>query len=622
MPFVHKRIPLKRKLVLWSLRLFCKRLLLGVQEKVRWLKYKRNEVYTKLLLFSIMVKVSKVAPSEDAPSKLTWGLGIEHEALPLYAKLHKRKLSASSRRLYPVRDALTLTDRIWAALGDTLSDEFGRDALRYPMNVTGDSLGTRECLEFSTRDWKNRTLIEYVNDLVSTRDSFMQDLNAVMAKLNPHRALRDADSKLEWPTVGADYLLYPKNKRYVDIPRYLGSYHINVTLPHHKTISNHTFVLMHQKAAIALQWIEPLLMAMLSCPHPSSVFDGHAFTELSVRHAEEPLAMALSRDIIKYGFSKDRKHEDLHSQNRFFRKMARHKYARDRDQLLTEEPGAFDPTDTAATRRALAYIKKSIKERAKTYPLWLKLVFKRAQTSPIALKHFIRFRYNSHSDGFNEMPVIGTDFRRDSSKGARFGFEFRLLDYFPPDQLVDILRLMFYVMDCSHDWPADKAALTNMNAHANKDAHLQMVECILEGWNTVASPTYLKGMSKALSLPDLCQSGTCADAMESLQSCLFKKFGQGKGAFSRYLDLTPDGKFFGDPPKIPNINKVSWDTFFEKGYAEVAEKVAKKKEDVDAPYLLQLLGLKNTPAVLQTLQEDVDDVNAYRQSKTGSSRNV
>ncbi len=551
----------------------------------------------------------------EAVDKLTWGLGIEHEALPLYAKLHKRKLSAASRRLYPVRDALHLTDRIWAALANLLSDEFGRDALRYPMNVTGDSLGNRECIEFSTRDWKNRTITEYVNDLVSTRETFMQDLNAVMAKLYPHRALRDAGYKLEWPVQGADYLLYPNNKRFVDIPRYLGSYHINVTLPHHKTISKHQFVSMHHRAAVALQWIEPLLMALLSCPHPSSVFDGHAFTELSVRHAEEPLAMALSRDIFKYGFSKDRKHEDLQSQNVFFSKMSRQKFARDRDELLTAEPGAFDPTDDAAVKKALIAVKRSIKERAKTYPAWLKMVFKRAQTSPIALKHFIRVRYNTHVDGYNEMPVIGTDFRRDTSKGSRFGFEFRLLDYFPPDKMVDVLRLLFYVMDCSHVWPDDKAALKPLNAQINEDVHQQIVECILEGWNTAASPAYLKAISTALALPDLCKSGTCAEAMESLQSCLFKKFGKGRGHYSKYFDIQPDGKFFDKPPKVPNVNKESWEAFFVKGYADVAGKIAKRKSDVNAHDLLQMLRLKETPFALQQIQEDVDEVNAYRTNK-------
>lgn len=552
-------------------------------------------------------------------SRLVWGVGIEHEVLPLYKQVYKRKISSASNKLYPVRDAVTLTDRIWNSLETLLSDKHGRDISRYPMIVSGDSAGNRECFEFSTREWKNRTLTEYVNDLICTRESFIADFNLVMSRLYPHRVLRDGGFSVEWPSVGAEYILYPRNKRFVDIPRYLGSYHINVTLPHTARMSNSYFVRIHQKAAIAIQWIEPLLMSLLGCPNPGSVFDGHNFTELSVRHAEEPLAMAVSRDILKYGFAADRKHEDLHrSGQQFFDRMTRVKFAQDRDRLLSHEPALFDQTDSRSRRRALRQIENSIKERVKLYPAWLKSIFKHASTSPLALRHFIRYRYGSYANGFNDMPVIGTDFRRDRSKGARFGFEFRMLDYFSPDKLLDVLRVLYYVMDVSATWPDDKTSLSKYDAFGQPAIHNQIVSCILEGWHTTAQPEYVTKLFAAFGLQKPAASyklKTCEDVMTFLQQALFDKFGGGKGKYSRYVDKTAAGEFFSNAPQIHNVNKESWESFFEKSFADVAKRVASMKSKVTMEDLLNLLHLPDDQSSRDRIEEDLEQVQAYQESK-------
>ena len=146
------------------------------------------------------------------------------------------------------------------------------------MIIKQDHSGLRPCIECITRDWEGRTLSQQVADLLLTRDLLLHDINTMSSTRPGSRP----DSVI-FPEQGADYLTYQyKDRSLVDFPHYLGSYHINITLPHAANTSQKQFIRIHEAAAQMVQWIEPLLMAVLGCPSPACILDGNGFTQLSV----------------------------------------------------------------------------------------------------------------------------------------------------------------------------------------------------------------------------------------------------------------------------------------------------------------------------------------------------
>ena len=537
-----------------------------------------------------------------ASDRVWWGIGIEQEAMPLYQHYYMHPIADNDERIYPVRDAVNIDAKVRRRLAPLMKKG------KYLMDIMLDYAGNeRMVLELVTRDFRSRQLFEYVQDLIETRKVFMNDFNFMVMPYDHHK------TRAVWPLTGADYLVYKKDKSSVDVPRYLGSYHINITLPHPQAVSDKEFKQMHIEAAMALQWIEPLLMASYGCPSPASVLDGHMVTEMSVRHSEEPLAMALAKDLMK-GFASDRKAvESSIGPNKQHKRLRRGMRPIDRDVFVVSDPDRYDPTSEADRKRALTLLGKEIKLQADQYPMWLKSIFRSAASSPMALRHFIRTRYGSVQYG---LPLIGTDFRRDPEKGGRFGFEFRMMDYFPADYLVDVLRLFFYVMDASAEWTGGKEC----DAFLDPVVHEQYVSVILEGWNTHVLPAFRKAISKAFQINLSSAATDCFALLKEVSNALYAKFGRGKGYYSRFVDKDDHGIYHDKPPEILNINKASWEVFFQNGYPDLAAFVRRKTTPVTAREIAQFLKVKfqkNQQGVAVTeaqILEDLEEIQAYQKS--------
>ena len=510
-------------------------------------------------------------------------------------------VSQNSEQKYPVRDAVNIDSAVRRRLSPLMKKG------RYPMNVMLDYAGNdRMVFELITREFKSRQLYELVDELIETRKTFMDDFNFMVMPYDKNK------TRAVWPLTGADYLVFKRDKRAVDIPRYLGSFHINITLPHPKDIKDEDFQQMHIDAAMSLQWIEPLLMASYGCPSPASVLDGHMVTEMSVRHSEEPLAMALAKDLLK-GFAEDRKAVESKSSGYYLNKaVKRNMRSFNRDTFEVDDPDLYDPTDEADRKRALELLEKEIKLQADQYPPWLKSIFRSAASSPLALRHFIRTRYGSVQYG---LPIIGTDFRQDPEKGKRFGFEFRLMDYFPADYLLDVLRLMFYVMDASAEW---KSHTKECDAFDNPAVHQQYIAVILEGWNAKVIPDYKKSLYQALGLSNSVSetvnglSSDCFELLKQLSEHLWNRFGHGKGLYSRFVDKDIDGQYFSSPPNILNINKASWEVFFQNGYPELAKYVRGLSRQVKITDIAKFLKEHKVIANDSQIFEDIEEIQAYQ----------
>ncbi len=124
-------------------------------------------------------------------------------------------------------EAFIMRQSFWSAMDHIQHDADGTDLHAYPMIITQDRSGARDCIECITRDWEGRTLSQQVADLLQTRDLLLRDINTMCSSKPGSRP-----DCVVFPEQGADYLTYPRDKSFVDLPQYLGSYHINVTLPH------------------------------------------------------------------------------------------------------------------------------------------------------------------------------------------------------------------------------------------------------------------------------------------------------------------------------------------------------------------------------------------------------
>ena len=541
----------------------------------------------------------------DKSDGVSWGIGIESEAMLLTKQLYPTVVSPRLPGTYPVQEPVILSDDLQKRLTLLLQ------SARFPMNIDLDIVGAeRPVIELITRQYKNRTLWAHVAELIETRARFLADFNLFVMPYKPGNS-----GIATWPEHGANYLIQSRKRKstQVDIPRYLGSYHLNFTLPHPASCKPSQFLHMHVKAASALQWIEPLLLSALGCPNPASIIDGHRFTEMSVRHSEEPLATALAADLTK-GFPDRRKQDEGYDEYRIFsKKIKQLTFPEDREKALINAPGKFDPTNSKERTLALQSLARNMKKRSDSYPRWLKLIFQNAMSSPLALRHFIRLKYGSTLKGINEMPIIGSDFRRDAQKGEQFGFEFRLLDYFPPDSLLDILRLLFYVMDSTNDWGRKSDLFNIRQSSRDLSVHKQYLAIILEGWDSPLLPPYLSRLNKVfgLSLP---QSPTVFDCLQNLSNALFTKYGQGRGVYSRHVDKDADGRLFQHPPQVPNINKNSWEYFFKNSYPQLAKHIQASKLPVTPKFIREFLHRTqpNSPISFSDIAEDLSELLAFQ----------
>ena len=534
-------------------------------------------------------------------TEYSWGLGIEHEVVPLYHDRVLRRISSTDRRLYPTAEAVNLT-KIDRKLQSGIIEPSHFHATGvvplYPMEIEGDHAG-RPCVELITRYWKKRTLGQYVDDLLQTRRLLLGDLQKLVG-----------EREIRWPEHGADLLLSSRDPRRVDPPTYLGSYHVNYTVPHPVGLSSKQLLLRNTKAAMALQWIEPVLMACLACPSPLSVLDHQRFSQMSVRHASEPLAIALARDLLKHGFP-DNRHSNWDT-----RPSKKNEPMRPAEAAATRIPGSFNPLNPKEVKAAVTTLKRGLSKHVSEFPQWLRIILKKSEHSPLALKHFARNHMAQMQDGLVG-PTLGTDLRRDTGHGSRFGFEFRLLDYFPPEAgLLDVLRLMVYATDASAAW---QPTLARFDAMTCEDVHKQYILCILEGYNATALPGYVKALERVfgVSLTGKC----CQHVMHSLASALFEKFGRGRGRYSRHMDRDIDGKLYTSAPRVPEINRNSWDTFLERRFPSAAKQIAKHKSPVESSDVLRFLGTVHpTSDERAAVDEDIDELRMYQRGKQSPSR--
>lgn len=475
------------------------------------------------------------------------GLGIENEIVIMSSNpVLQGKLAESNSGTVLVHYALPdeVIDFVVARL-DGLEP-------RLPMDVTQDAAGRIKVIELVTRKWKGRRLHEYMGDLFETkggvlaalRQSILSNASRIIAaQTTPRIGKRRSGTMSSLQRIMDGYFLDREPRisdngaevigiRRHNFLQYTGSYHVNVTLPHSEDVSDTAFRLMHTKAAMCLQWIEPLLLACTGNPSPLSPLSGGAASSLSVRFSSEKLVAALGKDLAHASFPS---HEG--------------------SRLSIDLPDLFELSQKHFSRMYAKHVEH--------LPLWLKML-----TSP----KYRGVRTKAHEDvvetrSIRGMLVAGTDFRKDEAKGARFGFEFRMLDNCSTDDLHEIVRLLLLTFDHGLVAMPDDPSGADWNAFRDKGANVHVFESIVAGWTTQVSRDYLAGLSRVFRIRNWPKEKRDSHSvLQHIADELHRRYGRTGTVMSAMTkpDLYPA------PPSVPNINRRKWDEYFQTRFPDIA----------------------------------------------------
>lgn len=476
---------------------------------------------------------------------MTHGIGIENEVIVAVEDGRRVSLLQTNTGKYP--SIITMPWWIQKHIIESLNQIDG-----LPMLVESDWAG-QPALEFITKNWRNRKLHQYVGDLLISKRVAEIALNLDIV---PHMHARDIPrvvqsekspllSKLKM--LIAEHALILMNRgsdavRALDVkttawdrgtkknsePRYTGSYHMNVTLPHTVATPDDEFVRMHVRAAMTLQWLEPLLASVVDSPSPLAPLSAGGDSALSMRLSDERLAMILGRNLAADSFPDDRHGLESLSALNF---AVTPKYFR--DMYLHYKEGL---------------------------PLWMRMIASNRRGKTRAHEEILATRTET-----NELMTIGTDYRRDPKKGKRYGFEFRMMDNFPSHFLEDVLRLMIYAFDHSLNFDIDD------NAFLSKGANQYVFDAITKGWTTKVNDDYACGLRRVFGVDVRKMTGP--QALDTVSRHLYRLYKNDKGVYSKKMVTNSRYTLH---PVIPPVNKYMWFEYFGRRFPDIAEVVRTK----------------------------------------------
>lgn len=146
-----------------------------------------------------------------------------------------------------------------------------------------------DTIEFNTLGFFNTTLDGVLDELVTTEQTFVQHLNAALAAIpDKHPCL---SSEIQIMRKNHAFAMYLTNLSNVNMFNN-GTLHFNLTLPTQldascNIVNVDEFVQQHKRAIHAIQWLEPLIVAVYGSPDPFAALDQmpHCFSKASQRCA-------------------------------------------------------------------------------------------------------------------------------------------------------------------------------------------------------------------------------------------------------------------------------------------------------------------------------------------------
>jgi len=361
-------------------------------------------------------------------------------------------------------------------------------------------------LEFITRDYADATIGQCVAELTERERIFVGYANFIQK------------IKIFAPRVGAwPFVIYHndafgtplKNKKHwrdfsvcTDV---LGSFHINITLPHPAGESKEKFLLRHRAAMLVLQWFEPFFVCVFGQPDP--------FGDMGM---VDPSSAAFSiRPLFASG-----------------------------SYRMVEMPDSSMATQDVSSERSDVERQMSSGN----------ILERRPEGPPPQYKTELL----QELPGYNLPAATGADFRRDPEKHA-FGFEFRILDTFPLKYLTDVLRILFLICDCSYTlWRENRLP---RDPRPNAAFQLFAKQSIIQGFLAPVPFELYPVFSQIVGIP-ISQS-KAKDVFQVIVHQLYKKYGVigrhgfARGMYSRFVAKDSTENFFRRAPQVPPINNMT-----------------------------------------------------------------
>ena len=282
----------------------------------------------------------------------------------------------------------------------------------------------------------------------------------------------------------------------------------------------------HLNWAKAIQWIEPLLLAVYGIPDPLSINDGHKFTEGSLRILMGNDVGILTCDL-EDGFNENRTCIiDINNQSLWINKLP---------EFVIKKYINIDNTIGSDFRRENVFKFENIHS-----------LYNKKFSQKINENKFVKY--------FEYMIIP-------------YGFEFRMLDSFDEYELHKILELLFLLAE-----HITQQNIVVPNAFRDDNVHNMVAEIMKEGWNTRISEEYYYSFYKEFYLPipitvqydnpglkKLPLDITAYDMLNNIYKSLFNMYYVNDRQNTIYIKhvMNYDKSF----KKLKNINKQCWEKY-------------------------------------------------------------
>lgn len=374
--------------------------------------------------------------------------------------------------------------------------------------------------EIITGNHKNRTIESITDELIFSENKFIS-----LLKKNPHvkqKIKKYGDIRqLPFGTIGDVRIpikptMHLKNYSFHEgkYKDYLGSYHITITLPTNEKTTNKEFIELHQNFANQFQWIEPLLISSFFSGDPDDVISKDKKIRGSFRVVATGWGNIAGSDLRKMSRGKGvGRYANIESEWRDKLKFKdSEKLMKCDSRVRIDEPGAVG----------------ILSSNVRTFG----------------------FDFTDKCKGRECPKVSGAPMKKPN------GIELRIFDNFNSKHLKDLLRILVYIAENSRTHKCNKYVYRN---NAWKIATKIVME---EGWRGVFPSEYIKELRSQLGLKLIISKKGAYDVFKDVINELFEK--NKDGLYPQIL--FKDNSKYTKPPKLPTINRFSWENTFRKEY--------------------------------------------------------
>lgn len=461
-----------------------------------------------------------------------WGLGIEHEFIPviqiknfkeykdIYKILNNIELNMQNPDIINLeKEMLKIKNTFNFNIPVYYPDSYL--AKHFPfsnMEWTGDK--GFYMLETKNMNYKNitlntllkelnnntKTILDSYNNILKTH--FKNDFkeNSILEKgfVEPNEGSifyiyqkSDSDDYSFWNALEPKVLYKSNSQTKITIDT-AGSYHFWITLPHKET-DNHKS--LHQRAAYLLQTIEPLLIAIYCSPDPR-------ITSKNKKHLFAGSFRGAVNRFANYGTSLLQNYDD----NILFNRQMSVKNIQQPGQINSDHyifqiRNKYDKT--LKTGKTSIYNNKLKKSTIKPKYMYLddKLEKKNFITQP-----FRFFRNSNNSDKLNKY-TIGLNIRRKENVS---GFEFRIMDHLPETELKNLTKVIYLLACMSYEIKDSN----NINlASANKGWNTMITNALFDGSRAKIDTDYIIFLEQQFNIKlNGISNGTFSNIIELLEA--------------------------------------------------------------------------------------------------------